>query len=77
MVLTCERCKREIYKTEACNYCSRKICLECIKASQKASKLSRLVICKDCWGDMVKRTAYKNRQDMAALARAQAAAARG
>lgn len=61
---TCERCKREIYRFETCNYCSRKICNACMKASQKASKLNRLVICKSCWSELNKRTNYKNRRTM-------------
>ncbi len=31
-----------------------------MKASQRASKTRRLVICKDCWSNMEKRKAYKS-----------------
>jgi hypothetical protein len=63
MTMICERCKHETYKTETCNYCGRKIDIRCMKASQKATKLTRLVICKDDWGIMEKRMMYKNRQE--------------
>ncbi len=63
-MMVCERCKHETYKTERCNYCGRNIDIRCMKASQKASKTQRLVICKDDWGNMQKRTMYKNRQEI-------------
>ncbi|MCL4381846.1 hypothetical protein M1614_02605 [Candidatus Marsarchaeota archaeon] len=62
MTMTCERCKTEIYKYLTCNYCSRKICNNCLKSSQKSSKTVKMVICKDCWSDMKKRNAYKNKK---------------
>ncbi len=58
--MLCERCKREIYKYEVCNYCGRKIGYECVKSSRTVSKTIHLVICKDCWSDMKKRTAFKS-----------------
>jgi hypothetical protein len=61
MPLLCERCKREVYRLETCNSCGRKIGVECMKSSQRISKTTRLVICKDDWSDMKKRTVYKNR----------------
>ncbi len=61
MAMICERCKHETYKTEKCNYCGRMVDYRCVKASQKASKIQRLVICKDDWGKMEKRMQYKNR----------------
>ncbi len=61
MTLSCERCKDEVFKYLSCDYCSRKICNNCIKSSARASKISRLVICKDCWGDLKKRERYKNK----------------
>lgn len=64
MATQCERCKREDYKFEQCNYCGRSVCIACEKASQRASKLNRLVICRSCWSDMGRRKAYKNRQDL-------------
>ncbi|MGI0100334.1 MAG: hypothetical protein ACREBH_01245 [Candidatus Micrarchaeaceae archaeon] len=62
MTFLCERCKREIYKNEACNYCGKKICNSCVKGSQRVQKVTRLVICKDCWGNMKARGAFKNRR---------------
>jgi hypothetical protein len=58
----CERCKDEIYKNEVCSYCEKKICNNCIKSSMRVQKVTRLVICKDCWGNIKKRTAFKNRR---------------
>ncbi|MDE1871236.1 MAG: hypothetical protein KGI06_03285 [Candidatus Micrarchaeota archaeon] len=62
MTFLCERCKSEIYKYEACSYCSKKICNNCIKSSMRVQKTTRLVICKDCWGNTKKRNAFKNRR---------------
>lgn len=56
----CERCGREIYKYETCNYCGRKIGYECVKSSKSISKLVRAVICKDCWGKLPRRKQYKS-----------------
>ena len=61
MTLSCERCKDEVFKYIACNYCGRDICNNCIKSSARASKISRLVICKDCWGNLSKRGKFKNK----------------
>lgn len=58
--MRCERCGREIYKHDVCNYCGRKLCVDCVKSSKRKSKVVRLVICKDCWGAMSKRKIYKN-----------------
>ena len=66
MALMCERCKREVYRLELCNYCGRKIGVECVKSSQRASRISRLAICKDDWSDIKKRTLYKNKVVQAA-----------
>ena len=60
MALLCERCKKEVYRQEVCNYCGRRIGVECMKSSQRTSKTVRLVICKDDWSDMDKRSMYKN-----------------
>ncbi|MCW6159496.1 MAG: hypothetical protein LVQ95_00185 [Candidatus Micrarchaeales archaeon] len=69
MTTVCERCKREIYRTETCNYCGRKIGTECIKASQRANKITRLVICKDDWSKLAVRAMYKNKQAPALAAK--------
>ncbi len=63
MTYMCDRCKREIFKFEVCGYCKRNVCFDCVKSSQSASKIKRLVICKDCWSDMKTRKAYKNKMD--------------
>lgn len=62
MTFSCERCKREIYKNETCNYCNRKICTKCVKSSNRVQKVTRLVICKDCWSNIRRRTAFKNKR---------------
>ena len=62
MTYLCERCKREITKYEICSYCGRKIGEECVKSSQRIQKVTRLVICKDDWSNMKRRTAFKNRK---------------
>jgi len=62
MTISCERCKNEVFKYEMCNYCGKKLCYNCIKSSQRPTKTSRLVICKNCWSSMKKRTAFKNKK---------------
>ncbi len=62
MTFLCERCKDEIYKSEACTYCGKKICINCEKSSMRVQKVTRLVICKDCWSNIKKRTAFKSRR---------------
>ncbi|MCL4374137.1 MAG: hypothetical protein M1360_03875 [Candidatus Marsarchaeota archaeon] len=74
-MILCERCKRETYRYETCNYCGRKVCYDCIKSSRRYHKTVRLVICKDCWGDMKKRRAFKNNSTEVLEAKAQAATA--
>jgi late competence protein required for DNA uptake (superfamily II DNA/RNA helicase) len=64
MTISCERCKNEVFKYEACNYCGRKLCYSCIKSSQRPQKTTRLVICKDCWSSMRKRSAFKNKKTL-------------
>ena len=63
MTALCERCKREAYRYEPCNYCLRKICNSCEKSSQRIGKTNRMVICKDCWSVMERRMAFKNRKN--------------
>lgn len=60
--MLCERCKREIYRYELCNYCGRKVCDACVKSTQRSPKTRRLVICGDCWGRMDRRMAFKRRK---------------
>ncbi len=61
MIVTCDRCKREIFKSENCSYCNRNICDRCIKSAQRVKKVTRLVICNDCWTDTAKRKLFKNK----------------
>ena len=58
--MICERCSRDIYKFEKCDYCNRKLCFNCVKSSKRLSKTTRLVICKDCWSKMPTRKKYKS-----------------
>jgi len=60
MVLTCDRCKRDIFKCEQCAYCKRTICNRCMKSSQRIKKTTRLVICKDCWSNLARRKIFKS-----------------
>ncbi len=68
--MLCERCKREVFRYESCNYCGRKVCHSCVKSSQTATKTMRLVICGDCWSDMRRRRSYKRKEAPPAQAKA-------
>lgn len=59
-LIKCGRCGDDAYYLEPCDYCKRIVCRNCQKSSLTASKTVRKVICKDCWGDIKKRTAYKS-----------------
>ncbi|MDE1824912.1 MAG: hypothetical protein KGH61_00270 [Candidatus Micrarchaeota archaeon] len=58
--MICERCSRDIFKYNTCNYCKKKICVNCMKSSRKVTKTTRLVICRDCWSKMPKRKTFKS-----------------
>lgn len=60
MITTCDRCSDKSAKLFGCEYCERKVCEPCVK-SQKAKKVEHIYICKDCWGDVDKRTDYKRK----------------
>ena len=64
MIMTCDRCKKEIFKSETCGYCKRRICNSCMKSSLRVKKINRLVICKDCWSNTKKRHVFKNNNGM-------------
>ena len=64
MIMTCDRCKKEIFKCETCGYCKRRICNACMKSSQRVKKINRLVICKDCWTNTKKRKVFKGNNGM-------------
>lgn len=72
MILLCERCKKEVYKLEHCNYCNKMICNSCMKSSSRFQKTTRLVICKDCWGNLKRRSAFKSNKAEVMEARAEA-----
>ncbi|MCX6776166.1 MAG: hypothetical protein NT130_04950 [Candidatus Micrarchaeota archaeon] len=57
--MICERCGKEVYLLEQCDYCNRKVCVQCEKSAKKTSRIRRIVICKDCWTDMKKRKVFK------------------
>lgn len=59
-VSKCDRCSEEAHYLELCKYCSRHVCRKCQKSSARASKIERNVICKDCWGNLKKRRAFKS-----------------
>jgi late competence protein required for DNA uptake (superfamily II DNA/RNA helicase) len=58
--MLCERCGRDTFKHDVCNYCGKKICSNCIKSSRVTGNKVRLVICKTDWGKMDKRKEFKN-----------------
>lgn len=57
--MICARCSKETYELEMCEYCRKMVCRLCEKSSKRIKKLKRIVICKDCWGDMKKRNEFK------------------
>lgn len=56
----CERCSLETHVIEPCMGCNRKLGRECEKSSRRLSNHKRIMLCKDCWGKMPKRQAYKH-----------------
>ncbi len=58
--MKCERCKKEDHLVENCHGCKRGICRACNKSSKHKHDNKRAVICKDCWGNIPKRTAFKS-----------------
>ena len=56
---TCGRCGTQSAKLAKCDYCNLNICNSCIK-SQKRKKIDHRRICKGCWSNMAKRSAYKS-----------------
>ncbi len=63
-LLICERCRQESHMVEQCNYCGKKIDNRCMKSSRRIRKTIRLVICKSCWSNMKKRSAFKNNRNL-------------
>jgi hypothetical protein len=60
MLNNCERCKRQVPKADICNYCKKIICETCKKSARRASKIKKLFICKDCWGNLAFRKRFKS-----------------
>ena len=58
--MLCERCKKEAHYLELDQFCGRKICQDCTKSSKKPQKTKHVVICKDCWSDLDKRSKFKS-----------------
>jgi len=56
---TCELTGTRTAKLVKCDYCNRNVSYGAIK-SQKRKKVGHRYICKECWGDMKKRGAYKS-----------------
>lgn len=57
--MLCEKCSEPVHNPEKCDYCEKILCRSCVKSSKNPKKTTRTVICKACWGDMGKRTKYK------------------
>ena len=57
--MRCERCGKDIHIYDTCNYCSKKICNDCIKSSKRITGTERAFICKGCWSSMKSRKVYK------------------
>ena len=57
--MICERCSNQCYGYEKCNYCGKSICNDCAKSAKRVKKVTRYVICKDCWGNLKSRSKFK------------------
>ena len=57
--MICEKCSGETHRPEKCNYCGRMVCRNCEKSSKRSKKEGRLVICKNCWGNLKRRQKFK------------------
>ena len=44
---------------EKCNSCGKMVCQSCEKSAKRLKKVARVVICKDCWGNLPKRAKFK------------------
>lgn len=58
-IKTCERCGKQTAKLDRCSYCGRLLCVACIKSAKRVRKITRLYICKDCWGKISVRKKFK------------------
>ena len=57
--MICERCSRQDYTLEKCDYCAKMVCESCKKSAKRVKKVTRYVICKDCWGKTTVRAKFK------------------
>ena len=57
--MICERCSGQEYTLEKCNSCGKMVCESCKKSAKRVKKVTRYVICKDCWTDLKTRAKFK------------------
>ena len=57
--MICERCSAQVYMLDKCSSCGKEVCKSCEKSAKRVKKVTRVVICKDCWGDLPKRKRFK------------------
>jgi len=48
-----------VYTLDKCGSCGKAVCKSCEKSAKRVKKVTRVVICKDCWGDLKKRKRFK------------------
>ncbi len=58
--MICERCSDNVHFVEKCEYCGKMVCVNCEKSAKRLKKVTRLVICKDCWGKLSVRKKFKS-----------------
>jgi hypothetical protein len=60
-MLKCDRCGEKAAKVEMCSSCKRLVCHKCTKTGKKVGRkdIKKMSMCKDCWGDLSKRKAYR------------------
>ena len=57
--MICERCSIPCHMIEKCDSCGKMACQLCVKSAKRLKKVRRVVICKDCWGNIGKRSKFK------------------
>ncbi|MCX8205751.1 MAG: hypothetical protein N3H30_00800 [Candidatus Micrarchaeota archaeon] len=60
MIRRCERCGSETHLLEKCSFCGKYVCRQCEHAAKRVKKVTRVVICKGCFGDTKKMKEYEN-----------------
>ena len=58
--MICDRCSEQVYLVEKCGSCGKSVCESCKKSAKRVNKVSRHVICKDCWGNIKARSKFKS-----------------